>query len=92
MATYYALTTTNPRGGWRVVAIATTRTRCELLARAALGTLADAVKNHDIYTESEIKNLVVMNKSVAMKRGPMTRRAIGVGELFHRDDVELLID
>ena len=74
MKTYYAMTTTYPaRHAWQIVGLGATADEAREQAEARLGTLGDAVRNHDIYRETELKNLTIKSRSAAVREGYVSR-------------------
>lgn len=67
--THYAITTTNPQGGWRIVGEGQTESEARAAGeREILGDSATADGRLDPYVETEIKNLCVASAS-AFQRG-----------------------
>ncbi len=74
MATYYAMTSTYPkRHNWQIVGVGVTPAGAQRDAETRLGTLGDAVRNHDIYRETELKNLTVKSMTRAIREGYVPR-------------------
>ena len=69
--TYYAMTTTCPRHhGWKIIAVGSSIAEAKLEAEALLGgNLGDAVRSHDVYRETELKNLTILSRSAAIRKG-----------------------
>ncbi len=74
MTTYYAMTSTYPKyHNWKIVGVGDTEGEAQEDAEKLVGTLGDAVRNHDIYRETEIKNLTVKSRSAAISEGYLPR-------------------
>ena len=75
MATYVALTTTNAQSGWELLAERTTRDAAWRAGEDALdrryGLPCD--RAHDIYEDTERKNLTVLSLTTALRRGVLSR-------------------
>lgn len=72
--TYYAMTSTYPRRReWLIVGVGNTADEAQTDAEQRLGTMGDAVRNHDIYAETALKNLTVKSASAAVREGFVSR-------------------
>lgn len=69
MPTFYALTSTNPAAGYDIIAVASDRATAQQRADAAL----TGDRTRDIYLDTQLKNLVVVSRTTALRR-------YGVGE------------
>ena len=71
MSTYIAITTTNARVGWKVIAYGSDSKSVADKAHQIIGDPAGITPGSvlDIYTETEHKNLRVVSKTLAMKFG-----------------------
>lgn len=75
MATYYALTTLNEQtNGWDIVALGADKAATLEAAYADIYRRNGSGPNrvHDIYTDTELKNLVVVSQTVARRRYGIT--------------------
>ena len=74
MTTYYAMTTPYPtRHGWKIYGVGSTRTEAEEDAVSRLGDMAEAVAQHNIWRETELKNLTIKSATAAVREGYLHR-------------------
>lgn len=75
MATYYALTTINAQtNGWAVVGIGATKDAAQTDAEDTLGP----INAQDIYSVTQYRNLTVLSRSAAIRKGFLHRDAVPV--------------
>lgn len=74
MATYYAVTSTNPDRAWRVLAQDENRDKARQAGY-------EAIIGDDLYAETERKNLLVPSRTMAL-RNPLMRHAVETWEQF----------